>query len=135
MNNEVEYIFDVELSEKQSSHADPKGNLGEKGMFKIPLDTPASKEGGFVNTFTFVIPPPPKSFKMILALIKRYAIQTECILRNTKHLRAVERCLKYNNRIPRKYRRMYGLVIDAAKKKNSSISELIHSILDCENTP
>lgn len=107
MENEVTYIMDS--SEFPSWHRDEPGPMGEQG-YSIPIKPKSSGSGGgFTQTFEFYLPKAsPNDFinKMVREQ-RRYYAQLKRMAYTKGHYAAVSRAIRYGDRIPRKYRRMY----------------------------
>lgn len=109
MENEVTYIMDS--SEFPSWHRDEPGPRGEQG-YSIPLKPRGSGSGkGFTNRFELVLEKPKHSandaINQMVREQSRYCAQLERMAYTKGHYAAVSRAIRYGDRIPRKYRRMY----------------------------
>ena len=120
MTEGVIYLMDGDGDpvEVFKSHVDPKGNPGEQGTYKIPVSMKQepSTTNGFVQSFHLVYDQDfyaRIAWKKMMGEATRYFTQLEMMACTPGHFAAVRRCIKYGNRIPRKYRRKYPLVIKA----------------------
>lgn len=109
MENEVTYIMDS--SEFPSWHRDDPGPRGELG-YSIPIKPKSSGSGeGFTQTFELVFEKPKRSANDVINQMvrerRRYYAQLERMAYTKGHYAAVSRAIRYGDRIPRKYRRMY----------------------------
>ena len=110
MESEVMYL--MKDSEFPSWHRDDSVPRG-KPVLSIPLNKPRSSGNGegFTNTFELVLEKPKHSANDVINQIareqRRYYAQLERMAYTKGHYAAVSRAIRYGDRIPRKYRRMY----------------------------
>ena len=89
------------------------------GEFKFTEDKDSSPsikdEKGFRNTieldWTYVSPKTKRTIDKLKQEHRRKMLQISTLFNNPKHLKSILRCKKYNNKIPRKYKRLYKDII------------------------
>lgn len=113
-------------------HGDEPGPRGEQG-YSIPLKPRGSGSGsgkGFTNTFELVLEKPKHSANDVINKIvreqRRYYAQLKRMAFTKGHYSAIRRAIRYGDRIPRKYRRMYP---DLIKRLVAIKDELPESLL------